>query len=52
MSKRTFWIVAALSGIVILASAALWVRDSLVLLNADCHPWLVRCQVTDATPQQ
>jgi hypothetical protein len=52
MSQRTFWIVAALSGIVILASAALWVHDSLVLLKADCHPWLVRCQVTDTTPQQ
>jgi hypothetical protein len=52
MSQRSFWIVAVLSGIVILASAALWARDSLAMLNADCHPWLLRCQVTDKTPQQ
>jgi hypothetical protein len=52
MSQRTFWIVTVLAGIVILASAAMWVSDSLALLRADCHPWLVRCQVTDTTPQQ
>jgi hypothetical protein len=52
MPQRKFWIIAALSGVVILAAGAFWLRDSLAMLQADCHPWLVRCQVTDSTPQQ